>query len=106
MAQSKLVRDKIPDIIRASGAEPLIRTADSAEYSRLLREKLQEEVAEVIAAEDPPSTLEELADVMEVVLAYAAHLGAEPEQLNAVRQAKEAERGGFCTRIVWSGDCR
>ncbi|MDX6259197.1 MAG: hypothetical protein QOH84_885, partial [Kribbellaceae bacterium] len=33
----KLVRDRIPDIIRANGEEPIIYQADPVEYRRRLR---------------------------------------------------------------------
>jgi predicted house-cleaning noncanonical NTP pyrophosphatase (MazG superfamily) len=95
----KLVRDKIPDVIRASGAEPITTIAGEAEYARLLRDKLAEEVAEFLDSDDPG----ELADVVEVVLALAATLGVDRDGLEALRAAKQAERGGFERRIVWLG---
>jgi hypothetical protein len=46
----KLVRDKIPDMIRASGRTPHVRTLSTAEYRTALLDKLCEEVAELSAA--------------------------------------------------------
>ena len=69
----KLVRDKIPQIIRETGAEPLVRVADEAEYVQLLRRKLLEEVGEFL---DSGAT-EELADILEVVLALASQHGVD-----------------------------
>lgn len=102
-SNGKLVRDKIPQIIRARGAEPIVRTADAAEYRELLRAKLAEEVGEVLAADDADAP-EELADVFEVVLALASDLGLDASQLEKLRAGKAAERGGFADRIVWSGN--
>jgi predicted house-cleaning noncanonical NTP pyrophosphatase (MazG superfamily) len=96
----KLVRDKIPDVIRASGVEPRTRVADDAEYRRLLRDKLVEEVGEFLDSDDPA----ELADVFEVVLALAATLGVDCDGLEALRSRKLVERGGFGQRIVWLGN--
>jgi hypothetical protein len=48
----KLVRDKIPQIIRSKGQEPIICTADAEEYSRRLRDKLREEVEEYLASDN------------------------------------------------------
>ncbi|MGW7304008.1 nucleoside triphosphate pyrophosphohydrolase [Streptomyces sp. NPDC054835] len=42
----KLVRDRIPQIIRNDGAEPVTYIAGLEEYRARLREKLGEEVAE------------------------------------------------------------
>ncbi|MFF9479560.1 nucleoside triphosphate pyrophosphohydrolase [Streptomyces sp. NPDC014733] len=99
----KLVRDRIPQIIRDEGAEPLVRTAGPEEYRSRLREKLGEEVAEFLAA-DEADAVEELADVLEVVRALAADLGVAPGQLEKIREAKARERGGFTERVVWTGN--
>lgn len=45
----KLVRDKIPEIIRANGEVPVTRTLDEEEYLRELIKKLKEETAEFAA---------------------------------------------------------
>ncbi|ROQ26499.1 putative house-cleaning noncanonical NTP pyrophosphatase (MazG superfamily) [Streptomyces sp. PanSC19] len=90
----KLVRDRIPQIIRNDGTE---------EYRARLREKLSEEVAEFLDADDV-SAPDELADVAEVLLALAADLGISPERLEAIRAAKAGERGGLAGRIVWTGN--
>ncbi|GAA3162316.1 MULTISPECIES: nucleoside triphosphate pyrophosphohydrolase [Streptomyces] len=99
----KLVRDRIPQIIREDGAEPIVRTAGPEEYRRRLRDKLGEEVAEFLAA-DETGALEELADVLEVVRALAVDLGVGSGQLEKAREAKARERGGFAGRIVWMGN--
>ncbi|MCX4663722.1 hypothetical protein ACIBCB_09405 [Streptomyces uncialis] len=98
----KLVRDRIPQIIREDGAEPVIYTAAPEEYRDRLRDKLGEEVAEFLEADDE-SAPEELADVLEVVRALAADLGIDANQLEKIREAKAGERGGFAERIVWTG---
>lgn len=99
----KLVRDGIPDIIRAQGGVPLTRTAQPGEYTALLRAKLREEAAE--AAEAGPRELAgELADVLEVVIAIADDAGLSPGQLEATREATAAIRGRFTQRIVWMGN--
>lgn len=100
MTDGKLVRDKIPDIIRADGLDPVIRVADPEEYAVRLRAKLREETEEFLASDDP----EELADILEVVHALARQIGVTPEKVEELRAAKAAERGGFNDRIVWSGN--
>jgi hypothetical protein len=42
-AKEKLIRDRVPQIIRAQGDEPFVRIADPGEYRELLRAKLVEE---------------------------------------------------------------
>jgi predicted house-cleaning noncanonical NTP pyrophosphatase (MazG superfamily) len=102
MRECKLVRDKVPQIIRAHGGEPIIRIAEAGEYRELLRAKLVEEADEVATADDA-HTPEELADVLEVVLALASDLGLDAGGLEKLRAAKAADRGSFTERIVWCG---
>lgn len=92
----KLVRDRIPEIIKNSGKTPVTRIADNDEYKKGLEEKLSEEVTEFLASSEP----EELADILEVVLALANLQGIDKEQLENIREKKVAERGGFTERII------
>ncbi|MGI5169162.1 hypothetical protein ACQEU3_32915 [Spirillospora sp. CA-253888] len=92
----KLVRDRIPDVIRQGGRTPETRVASEGEYAALLRAKLYEEAGEYTAAGDPA----ELADLLEVVHALAALHGLSPDDLEGQRAAKAAARGGFADRIV------
>jgi predicted house-cleaning noncanonical NTP pyrophosphatase (MazG superfamily) len=101
MGQGKLVRDKIPEIIRSKGQEPMVCTASAEEYGNRLRDKLQEEVAEFIDSDNDP---EELADILEVLYALAEQAGTDRQQLEKLRAVKAAERGGFAERIIWSGN--
>lgn len=102
-AKEKLIRDRVPQIIRAQGDEPIVRIADHGEYRELLRAKLVEEAHEVATADDV-HVPEELADVLEVVLALAADLGLDAGGLDRLRAAKTVERGSFTKRIVWCGN--
>jgi predicted house-cleaning noncanonical NTP pyrophosphatase (MazG superfamily) len=99
--QGKLVRDNIPQILRAKGLGPVTYTADAEEYGIRLREKLREEVEEFLASDSDP---EELADILEVVYALAEQAGTDRQQLESLRAAKARERGGFAGRIIWTGN--
>lgn len=99
---AKLVRDRIPDLIRALGRTPVIRTLPDGEYWAALDAKLDEEVAELRAADTPDATVEEAADVIEVLAALAARHGKSLEDILAAAARKRAERGGF-ERRVWLG---
>jgi predicted house-cleaning noncanonical NTP pyrophosphatase (MazG superfamily) len=101
MGEGKLVRDRIPEIIRSKGLDPVIWTASAGEYGTRLRDKLQEEVAEFLASDNDP---EELADILEVLYALAEQAGSDREQLEKIRAVKAEERGGYAARIVWVGN--
>lgn len=95
MAGGKLVRDRIPQIIASSGAKANVRVLDDEEYARCLEEKLDEEVGEFHRDQNA----EELADILEVVLALADSIGCTRQELTEIYRRKHAERGGFEQRI-------
>ena len=96
----KLVRDRIPEIIRADGKTPIIRIMDDEEYVKELDRKLCEEVEEYRA----DRSIEEMADILEVLQAVCITRGYTLRQLEEVRRKKAEERGGFNKRIYWEGN--
>jgi predicted house-cleaning noncanonical NTP pyrophosphatase (MazG superfamily) len=93
---NKLVRDKIPEIIRAGNANPVVHIAEPTEFRSLLFEKLVEECDEF---RQNPCT-EELADVMEVIHGLCGLVGLSIEDVETCRRSKLLERGGFQRRVV------
>lgn len=93
---NKLVRDKIPEIIKRAGKECDIKIVSKKEKYEFLESKLQEEVNEFLQDKN----LEELADVMEVLFGLADSLGYSEEELLKARDKKNEERGGFKNGIV------
>lgn len=96
----KLVRDRIPESIEASGRRALTRVLDDAEYDAALLDKLLEEVDELRGARQE-ERLEEAADVYEVLLAIIGRLGLEADDLAVAAARKRKERGGFEARLWW-----
>ena len=88
---NKLIRDKIPEIIKERGAKFSVHHADDKEYLQKLKEKLEEEVQEFLESEET----EELADILEVIYALAKTKGVDKDGLEKIRMQKEKERGGF-----------
>lgn len=95
----KLIRDKLPEIMRASGLRVFDRVLDDPEFLASLKTKLGEETAEAVAADSPEELLGELVDVMEVVLALTESQGFTMADLETARLAKREERGGFEARV-------
>ena len=96
MKYNKLVRDKIPQIIKDKGQEVIFHVANKEEYKIKLYEKLKEEVEEFL--KEPNS--EELADVLEVIHAICSNLGISFGKLEKIRQEKVEKRGGFNNCII------
>ena len=95
----KLVRDKIPMLIRNSGEKPVVRILDEEEYRHSLEAKLDEEVAEF----HQDRNAEELADILEVVYALAETIGCTKDALLQCYEKKHLERGGFRERVFLEG---
>ncbi|MEV4223827.1 nucleoside triphosphate pyrophosphohydrolase, partial [Nonomuraea sp. NPDC049725] len=94
----KLVRDKIPDIIRQSGQEPAVTVLPEDAYRDALVAKLFEESTELGQA-SPDEVSGEIADVYEVLRALAAVHGHDWATIEAVAAAKREERGAFRERL-------
>jgi predicted house-cleaning noncanonical NTP pyrophosphatase (MazG superfamily) len=92
----KLVRDKIPQVIRANDEVPTIHVAEDEEYSDRLVEKLDEEVAEYRESRD----VEELVDILEVIHAIRKERGVTVDELREMRARKGKRQGRFDEGIV------
>ncbi len=95
-AYHKLVRDRIPEIIEADGKTCVFETLSDEEYIYLLEQKLNEELAEY----QESKSLEELADLLEVIHAVVKARGWTLKELERVRKDKAAKRGGFEKKIL------
>ena len=93
---NKLVRDRIPEIIKSFGKSCTTEILSAEDYLRMIDAKLDEELAEY--HED--QNIEELADLLEVIRAAAIARGYSLEDLERVRTEKAAKRGGFEKRIL------
>ncbi|MBN2567377.1 nucleoside triphosphate pyrophosphohydrolase [Candidatus Woesearchaeota archaeon] len=96
MPSDKLVRDRIPEIIRKDKQVPKTHVADAVEYRKRLLEKLYEEVDEFSESGD----VDELADILEVVKALSEEKKVPWKELERMRMEKAERRGGFSERIV------
>lgn len=98
---SKLIRDKIPELISESGRQPITRVLNDAEFLQALVSKLHEEVCEAAQEADNRNALIwELADVLEVVDALAAYHQILPNELLSAKESKRIQRGGFDKRLL------
>ena len=86
----KLVRDKIPSIIEASGKTAVTDRIPPENMPAALDRKLQEEVKEFLESH----SVEEMADVLEVLHGIAYYAGIDWNQVEAERLRKKEERGG------------
>lgn len=93
---NKLVRDRIPEIIEASGAKCKTEILSDEKYIEMLDAKLDEEVAEY----HKDKSIEELADLLEVIYAIAVAREYSVDDLEIIRIKKAFERGAFNKKIL------
>lgn len=96
MKYNKLVRDKIPEIIKQNGGMPVVRVARDEEYWQKLKEKLREEVDEFMENGDAS----EIVDILEVLDAICEYKNFGRAELLTLKNKKAEERGGFKERII------
>jgi len=93
---NKLVRDRIPEIIESSGKRCVCSTLSDEDYLIMLDAKLNEELAEY----QESKSMEELADLLEVIRTVAVARGSSMDEVEAIRRDKVAKRGGFEKKIL------
>ena len=92
----KLVRDRIPEIIEKDGKTCECSVLSQEDYLVMLDQKLNEELAEY----QESKSMEELADLLEVMSAVATARGSSMEEVEKIRASKKEKRGGFEKRIL------
>ena len=92
---NKLVRDKIPEIIKGNNEKPNTRILNDEEYLDELNKKIQEELKEYLESGE----VEELADLEEVLRAILDSKGVSYEEFEQIRQSKVQKRGAFKQKI-------
>lgn len=95
----KLIRDKIPQLVREAGGAIETRTLNESEFEVALREKLVEEANEVALATSD-SLLEELGDVVTVLAEIARHHGYTLSDVTDAAAEKRQAAGGFDKQLL------
>ncbi len=93
---NKLVRDKIPENInKLEGRKANYKVLNDYEYLQELDKKLFEEAHEFIEEH----SIEELADLMEVISSIVQAKNISMEEVEKARINKKNEKGGFYNKI-------
>lgn len=88
---SKVVRDRIPEIIKFSGRECTVNEVSDLSFLPELENKLKEEIEEYFKSRE----LEELADLLEIIYRIAELRSSSKDCLESLRLKKKEEKGGF-----------
>ncbi len=89
--REKIVRDRIPEIIRSKGVQPTVRIALEDELDLLMRTKIVEEAEELLSSGET----EEIVDLLEIIDALIQQRGFSSTELDQLRAEKNRARGSF-----------
>ncbi len=92
---NKLVRDRIPEIIKSAGKKCETRILDESEFRTELKKKLLEEVNEFLESDE----ISEIADILEVLESIVIDSGNNLNEVYAIKETKKKNRGGFEKKI-------
>ena len=92
---NKAIRDKIPQIIRDDGRSCNVRQLDDEQFLIELEKKLDEETSEYLQSR----SLDELADILQVIYRILELRGSSKQELETIRLKKQDERGGFAENL-------
>lgn len=95
----KLVRDRIPEIIRENNQKPRFRKAYKDKEEKWLRKKVLEESREF----EEEGNIKELADLYAVLKEYLEAEEIEFSDLDEIEDEKSDDKGGFDERIILEG---
>lgn len=95
----KLIRDLIPDIIERNGSEAVTRTLNAKQFEKELRRKFIEEAKELAKTKTKKQTLEEMADLLELIDELSELNGIPRYAIERLQREKRRQRGGFKKRL-------
>lgn len=92
---NKLIRGKVPELIRRDGQFPVTRVLDREARRAALLNKLRDEVNDLDTAGERNQILDEAADVYEILLTIISEAGYVDRDLYSHARKKRLERGSF-----------
>lgn len=103
---NKLIRDKIPEIIKKDGGDFKIKILSKDEVVNELIKKVGEESDGLANAKDRKGIIEEMGDVLDVIDEIKRVLKIKASELTKDRKKAFTKKGSFKKRIylVWSSN--
>ena len=97
---NKLIRDKIPEIIKKNGSNSKTRILDNEEFKKELLKKIVEESQEVLETNgDKKELTKEISDVLEVINYLTDVFELDRQEIEKIRKERKDSRGGFDKKI-------
>ena len=89
----KLVRDKIPNLIKKDGKKTVTKNIKKTDFKYYLKIKLKEEVDEILKTESKTELIERIADVLEVIDYINHEYKISKLEIKKARKEKTAKKG-------------
>jgi len=96
---NKLIRDRIPEIIKKDGNTADIIILSEESFNQAIKQKLIEEATEVANAQTRDDILGELADLQEVMDTIKQMYNINTLEVNTIQAVKALQRGKFEKRL-------
>ncbi len=96
---NKLIRDRIPEILKSKGKEAITEVLAPQDYLDRLHEKLDEELEEY----HETCSIDELVDLVEVIYGILDYRCVTKEEFEEIRWLKKEKRGSFEKRLLLKG---
>lgn len=97
---NKLVRDKIPEIIKKNGDSCVTKKLNQKEFRVEALKKVVEEANELLGAKDSKiEMIEELADLQEIISTVMDAYKISSKEVSKEKASRKKQRGGFAKKI-------
>jgi len=103
---NKLVRDKIPEIIKLKDAKAKFRKLTPKQFKKYLLLKVEEEASALKTIKSKEEITNELADVIEVIEEIKKFMKISENEIEIERKKNMDKKGGFNKKLflIWSED--
>lgn len=96
---NKLIRDKIPEIIKEAGWMPTMRILRKREFFNAVKKKVYEEAKELIQSKGKEGIINEIVDIQELLDVLSSELKITKSEVKKLQEVKRKKRGGFKKRL-------
>lgn len=96
---NKLVRDRIPEIVRKDGEIPFVRKLSQKKFKVEVLKKVIEEAKELSEVKNREELLKECADLQEILETLIDAHKIDRKELNKLKNKRKKDRGGFAKKI-------
>lgn len=103
---NKLIRDKIPEKLKAKGCNFEIKKMNEIDFETELLKKVGEEASALPIAKSKEELISEIADVLAVIDEIKKFKNISEEQLETAKKTNFDKKGGFDQRLFlcWTSD--